>query len=251
MEPWIIVLGVIIIVIIFFIIRHSFSKNTAVDKVHLLEPPADISLNESANPKSILYSFGSWVYVNNFSNSVLYSYINDTDNPPLQFALILGGFSKSNSRVGALKGLGVSNSPVLTAIINGSTGGTGKSSFNMVTITNNFPVQKWVHVVVAVDTMYADCYIDGKLLISTPLNPQITSSPTNVPSIRFTQPGNIPKPDIWLTKVTRWDKPLDPQSVWNEYYSGNGLGQSGNLSVVLDVTSDTKSNSYTIYSNSE
>jgi len=248
MEAWIIILGVIIIIIAFFLIRYYFfSTTTLADKIHLSDSPADISLNDTLNPKSINYTFGSWVYVNNFSNAVLYSYAtteSSTTSTPLKFSLILGGVNMNMPSISGVKG--VLNSPVLTAIINGGTATT--SSYNTVTITNNFPIQKWVYVAVAVDTIYADCYIDGKLVISKPLSPQITVAPSIPPMIKFTQP-NGSKPDIWLTKLTRWDKPLDPQSVYNEYSAGNGLSQGGNLSIVLDVTTDKASNTYPIYSN--
>jgi len=242
MEAWIIILGVIIIIIAFFLIKnYFFTTNTLADKIHLSESPADISLNDNLDPKSINYTFGSWVYVNNFSDAVLYSYVNTDASNPTKFALILGGIA-----TGALSGKGTVGNPVLTAVINGSTGTA--SSNNVVTITNNFPIQKWVYVVVAVDTIYADCYIDGKLVISKPLDPQVTVAPSSSPKITFAQPTNS-KPDIWLTKLTRWNKPLDPQSVWNEYYAGNGLSQGGDLSIALNVKSDSNSNSFTIYSN--
>jgi hypothetical protein len=115
-------------------------------------------------------------------------------------------------------------------------------------ITNNFPIQKWVHVVVSVDTIYADCYLDGKLVISSNLRTQITKAPRSVPSLTFKQPSNITSPDIIIAKLTRWDHPLDPQAVWKEYYSGNGVSASGGLSVGLSVSNSTGTNNYSIYS---
>ena len=260
MDAWIIILGVIIVFIIYFLIRYYFYSSTALaDKVYLKSPPADISLNTSLNPSSILYTFGSWVYVNNFSNCVLFSYV----NPVLaytHFALILGGIPGTSVGPGDIKGTGSPNKPVLTAVVNGNIMNSqiGRPSYNQITITNNFPIQKWVYVTVSVDTIYADCYIDGKLVISYPLKSQITTAPVNQPVLRFTQPTNVgaannivlAPPDIYLTKVTRWPKQLSPTDVWGQYSAGNGLSQGGNFSVALDVTSDTGSNNYTIYSNS-
>jgi hypothetical protein len=242
MDAWIIILGVIIIIIAFFLIKYYFFTTTSLaEQVYLKSPPPDVSLNDSLNPRSILYTFGSWVYVNNFSNAVLYSYNSTTDNPKTQFALILGGVAISPGNVKGSK-----NSPVLTAIVNGNS--SGANSIHTITITNNFPIQKWVHVLVSVDTIYADCYIDGKLVISSPLNPQITNSPSSTPLLSFYQPTGT-KPDIYLTKVKRWANPLDPQSVWTEYSAGNGLSQGGNLAVALNITNDSGSKNYAIYSN--
>jgi hypothetical protein len=245
MDAWIIILGIIIVVILFFLIRYYFfSTNSLVSYADLSTIPADISSNIIVNPNSVLYSFGSWIYVNNFSNSVIYSYVqgggtrNTRDN--LIFALTLGGTT----------GSGQSNSPILTATVSGTSGQS--STLNNVVITNNFPIQKWVYVLVSVDTMYIDCYLDGKLVISSPVKNQITNGPSTTPAITFAQPigsGLTAGPNIKITKLTRWDHPLDPQTVWNEYSAGNGLSQGGNLTVGLFVNSDSGNNNYKIYSN--
>ena len=249
METWIIILGVVIVIIIFFLIRYYTSGTTSLaNHIYLKNTNTDISSNAIKNPSSILYTFGSWVYVNNFNSpgSFLYSYVGGSSGQsvrPVCFTLLLGGTSINGITIGK------PNSPVLTAMVTSPT-----SPPNYITITNNFPIQKWVHIAVAVDTMYADCYIDGKLVISSPLKEQITKSITN-PSITFvpplpSSPPVITNPDIHLTKLTRWDYPLDPQSVYKEYYAGNGLKQGGNLAIGLSVDSDNGSKTYTIYSNS-
>jgi hypothetical protein len=161
------------------------------------------------------------------------------------FTLLLGGTKISGTSLT----IGKPNSPVLTAVIVSP----ASPAPNVITITNNFPIQKWVHVLVSVDTIYVDCYIDGKLVMSNPLNAQITQSLPN-PSITFvpplpSTPPVVANPDIHLTKLTRWDHPLDPQSVYNEYAAGNGLSQGGNIAIGLSVNSDNGSKNYTIYSN--
>jgi hypothetical protein len=248
MDAWIIILGIIIVVILFFLIRYYFfSTNSLVSYADLSTAPADISSNVITNPNSILYSFGTWVYVSNFTNSTIFSYAQNghsgitgnqiMGNQNILFSLIIGQSG----------GIGTSNSPVLTACVAGKSG--QGSSLNTVVISNNFPIQKWVHVLVSVDTMYIDCYLDGKLVISSPVRNQITNSPSSTPAITFAQPPSSASPQIKITKLTRWDHPLDPQSVWNEYSAGNGLSQGGNLTVGLFVDSDTGKNNYKIYSN--
>jgi len=223
MNPLIIVLGIVIVIIIYYVIQnYIFLKTPLATKIDLKVPPADISLNTSDNPNSILYSFGVWVYVAQFSNSTLFSYKNTTNT---YFKLKLSG----------------NNTPTLIAEVSGKN--TGNANFtNTINISNNFPIQKWVHVLVSVDTTYVDCYLDGKLVMSNPLTPknQITQSPTVTPTINF---SNSPTPDITLAKITRWDRPLDPQSVWSEYTAGNGLDNS-NFYLGLKVNT----NDYKIYS---
>lgn len=237
MNALIIILGIVIVIILFYLIQYFFfSKKSLATNIRLSENPADISSNLIQNPNSILYSFGTWVYVNNFSNATLMSYVTSPNSTPL-FALQLGGVRD-----------GESNKPTLRAIING-TGANGSPTTTTVKITGNFPVQKWVHVVVSIDTTYVDCYLDGKLVISQPITNQITNSPTSTPYITFKQPaGTTASPDIILTKVTRWDYPLDPQTVWTEYSSGNGLPNRKQFTFGVFSKTDNAVNNYNIYS---
>jgi hypothetical protein len=153
--------------------------------------------------------------------------------------------------LGKDNGIGNADKPRLTALINGKTA-DNKFINSEVIVSNNFPIQKWVHVLISVDTTFVDCYLDGKLVISNPLTPdrQIATSPTQVPSITFknSTPSSNPTPDIYLAKLTRWDHALDPQTVWTEYSSGNGISNS-DFAVGLTVKSENYTKNYNIYSN--
>jgi len=237
MLPLIILLAVLNIIIVFYIVQYFFGKKALANNIYLKDSPADISSNEITNPRSILYTFGTWVYVNNFSNATLFSYITSATNisSPL-FSLVLGGFND-----------GFKNKPTLRAFITG-TSSTG-NAMNIVTLSNNFPIQKWVYVTVSVDTTYVDCYLDGKLVVSKKLEKQVTNSPTTDPYITFKGMANqYQKPDIYLTKLTRWDKPLDPQSVYNEYTAGNGVKQLKYTFGIYTKSDDDAKNEYKIYS---
>jgi len=229
MNPLIIVLGIVIIVFLYYIIQYYFfSVKSLAAKIHLNESPTDISSNVITNPSSALYTFGTWVYVNNFTTCTLFSYVTTPIASP-------------DPRLFSLE-LGTNNNPTLRAIVKGA---VEQSTIN---ITNNFPIQKWVHVLISVDTTYADCYLDGKLIVSRSLSAnQITKSPDKIPYITFKQ-SNSSSPDIYLAKVTRWDHPLDPQSVFTEYSSGNGLSNS-DFALGLTVTNDDTTKNYKIYSN--
>jgi len=249
MDTWIIILGIVILIVVGYLVKYYFFSSVALASyINLKDSPADISSNLIVNPTSILYSFGTWVYINNFSNSALFSYVFNGTNGPTninntEFMLTIGGINSPSNGIN----IGNAGSPVLTALVSGNMNNTATNT--VITISNNFPIQKWVHVLISVDTTYVDCYLDGKLVISTQLRSQITKAPPSTPYITFKQPTTTAAPDILLAKLTRWDHPLDPQSVWNEYYSGNGVKQGGNLSVGLSVAGDTGTNNYTIYSN--
>jgi len=232
MSPLIIVLGIIIIVILYYIIQYYyFSTQSLVTTIKLKEATGaqDISSNSIKNPTSILYSFGTWVYVNNFSKCSLLRYKDATNT---YFELKLDG-----------------NTPTLTAVVKGKNT-SGALITNNVIISTNFPIQKWVHVLVSVDTAFIDCYLDGKLVISNPLTPnnQLAKGPDSTPGITFIQSQGTNPPDVYLAKVTRWENPLDPQAVWCEYSQGNGLSNS-DFAVGLTVTTDDTTKNYKIYSN--
>jgi hypothetical protein len=237
MEYLIIVLGIVIVIILFYLIQYYlFTKKPLVKEIHLSKNPPDVPSEEISNPNSILQTFSCWVYVNNFSNARLFSY---TANNTSLFSLQLGGFND-----------GYSNKPTLRTMINGTNAVNGNNNVPIeIVISNNFPIQKWVHVLVSIDTTYVDCYLDGKLIISKPMVDQITNSPTSSPHITFLPPnGMTQSPDIYLTKLTRWDYPLDPQTVWTEYSSGNGRPNSKQFTIGVFSKTDDSLKKYNIYS---
>jgi hypothetical protein len=82
-----------------------------------------------------------------------------------------------------------------------------------ITITNNFPVQKWVYIIISADNKIIDCYIDGKLVTSQQLKNQPTVSDTDIYVGVF---------NAHLAKFQRITSPMDPQTAWSNYMSGNG-----------------------------
>jgi hypothetical protein len=232
MNPLIIILGVVIIIILFFIIKYYYNTTTLVKNINLNTNPADISSNVITNPSSVLYSFGTWIYVNNFANNRIISY-KDNKNPAY-FSLILGGITLSNGNR-----IGIQNSPTLSVLLNIN----GKPE-NII-VTNNFPIQKWVYVTVCVDTTFCDCYLDGKLIVSKQIPQILTGQAAAIKFGNFDVNNNV-NGNIYLANVNRWDHPLDPQSVWREYSAGNGLSEN-NISVGLSVSTDSNTKNYRIY----
>ena len=85
-------------------------------------------------------------------------------------------------------------------------------------ITNNFPIQRWVYIVVSIDNTVADVYLDGKLVKSV----AITQVQPQEKLISFKTPGASGGMDAYLSNFERVTTPLDPQSVWNKYIAGSG-----------------------------
>ena len=123
--------------------------------------------------------------------------------------------------------------------------GSGQKGSQTILITNNFPLQTWVYVVVSVSSTFTDSYINGKLVTSTKLtNPPYVPSWSNNASPTFVTPSN--KPAIYLTGLSRWDNPVDPQTVWTAYSKGNGNSTKGSLGATyhLDMTLSKDDNKY-------
>jgi hypothetical protein len=124
-------------------------------------------------------------------------------------------------------------------------GGTSQSTI----ITNNFPVQRWCFVLVSVDGQFIDYYINGKLVRSekkqsnTPL--AIPSSDSSAYPVILGNPSGTPPFDAYLAKIIHWSAPVDPQTAWSTYLSGNGLVNTlmpyhANLAFIKnDVTTST------------
>lgn len=94
-------------------------------------------------------------------------------------------------------------------------------------IMSNFPLQKWVHVIVTVENIktqksFVNAYIDGKMVRSYQI-PYQAGPDTEV------KLGNL---DAKLVGLKRWKYPLNPTMVLNEYNSTKLTGLY-NLDITL------------------
>ena len=87
------------------------------------------------------------------------------------------------------------------------------------TIMPDFPLQKWVYIILSIDDKLVDIYIDGKLIRSETFSAQIPTVTDTTTNIIFDKlNGAI----IYLTKFTRNPTPMDPGLAWSSYMAGNG-----------------------------
>ncbi len=82
----------------------------------------------------------------------------------------------------------------------------------------DFPLQKWVYVILSIDDSVADTYIDGKMVRSETFitKPKLTDSTSTI--VFETATSAV----IYLTKFTRTPTPMDPSLAWSSYMAGNG-----------------------------
>lgn len=118
---------------------------------------------------------------------------------------------------GGKKNIGIkldANSPKLILEYAGTpSAGTGVEQ-KTVTITDNLPLQTWVHLIVSVDGQFVDVYINGKLVKS--FQDKGIKAPSSSAGIEYGTPS------CYLAKLTRYTKATDPQTAWEKYMSGNG-----------------------------
>jgi hypothetical protein len=196
-----IAIGLAILVVLLFYILYKFFLLKAT------EMSASASLNATNpaitinKPGGLRYAYGIWIYVNSWDSSIEKT--------------IFARDSNINLYLDA-------NSPILKC---GITTGSSPTTEVPVTITDNFPLQKWVYIVVSVDGQYIDTYIDGKLVKSA----RIKNDDGGIPTVDNSKQMLLGSGDLWdahVSKFTHWTEPIDPQTVWSNYMSGNGQNNS-------------------------
>jgi hypothetical protein len=224
---WFIVLGVSITIILLYILYLYFQNYTTISSgvVNLNQTVPSVVVND--NPSSYQYSFGSWVYVNSWNNNNYKPLL----TIPNQFSLYLD-----------------QTTPTLFFEVSQNCGGNSQlNPTPKITITDDFPLQRWTYVTVVVDNYFIDLYLDGKLVQSIKLN-CMQSIPTGAVSIHMGGSPAITN-DIMLAKVYRWSYTLAPRDVWNNYISGNGVSTSFNsYGMAIDILkNNTTQNTFRIF----
>jgi hypothetical protein len=216
MNYYIIVLVIAIIVLLYILYR--FFNNTG----KALQANANLNTVNSTpisiSDTSTRYAYGIWVYVNSWTNSNASKTIfhRNTSADP----------SSSTNKPSIHLYLD-SNTPTLKLKISQNS----TAAPTDITMTSNFPIQKWCYVCISVDGQYVDSYIDGKLVKSSLLNYPLTS----INSTEKIYLGSSSTNDIYLAGFYHWINPLTPQEVWNNYLKGNGGNPISNLFASIGV----------------
>jgi len=193
-----IILGIIIIILFFILYRYFTTTATLLTSSKLINLNVDQRSNAITKidyPTNNQFAYGIWIYVNSWEEG---------KHKTIFFhekvlAVVLGD-----------------NSPTLSVIV------AGKSDvLPPFQITDNFPLQKWVFIIVSMDTSFLDVYLDGKLIKSSKITNLL--QPPKDPSIILGNPTS-PFFDAYVTCFYRWTVPMDPGTAWDYYMKGNGQG---------------------------
>jgi len=230
-ASWII-LAVVLIVFLYILYQYLTTSTTTVNIANLNASIPPMASSTIAGSTNMTYSYATWVYVNSWNS-------NNLSNTP--HALIYaptGGSTASNAPLlldGSVQtsydnngqntaydfGLFLdSTSPTLYCALGATTlnSDTTSTPSNLITVSNNFPLQTWVYVVISANTNVIDCYLNGKLVISQLIQQQgsiVTPSFSNI----YLGNGSGPGWDAQLSNFKRYTTALTPQTVWSNYLS--------------------------------
>jgi hypothetical protein len=192
----IIILGVALVISLYVLFVFFYKSKSVVEKVDLSSGSKTVEA-ELMMARGTRCAYGAWIYVNAWNNNSEKLLLTRGN----KFELFLDR-----------------NTPTLKCRLN-----TGDAqNAETVTLTSNFPIQKWVYVIVSLDNQILDCYLDGKLVVSK----QLKASVTNDGSLVL---GKANAGDIFMAKVRGWEVPMDPQTAWSSYLDGNGMSTKTTL----------------------
>ena len=199
MNYTLIVLGIVVAILIYVLYLYFSDDSQEVTDYHDLSKSAMIiQQKDLKNQNSARYAYGIWVYVNSWNSTG-------------EKVIFTRG---SNAPANSLKVSLNEQTPTLKVTLY-DTGAEPHEVF----VTNNFPIQKWVYLVVSVDGTLVDTYLDGKLVKSHQVTPN-TGYTLAVPGGILTS-GQF---NAYAARFKRWTHPINPQTVYDEYMKGNGQG---------------------------
>ena len=202
MSPVAIILGIVIILLIYVLYKffrndtgRILTKSSNLNTTN--EDTTAVASDSISSDDSKIYSYGLWLYVNTWSST--------------STKTIFRRQNEGNSNKDDIRLYLDSITPTLKCDF--YTNYSTNTPLETVNITNNFPIQKWVYIIVSVDNKIVDTYLDGKLITSQQLNKTPTVSKGDIYLGKF---------DAYLANFQNWKSAMDPQTAWKTYMSGNG-----------------------------
>jgi hypothetical protein len=206
MNYTLIILGVILIVVIYMMYSVILGQQSKIGAniitISSVTANNSVLLSSLATPNSPRYNLSFWISAENLaaSEQSLFKISDPTKVAPANKDLL--------------------NVKLTTdATLKYSMSHSGNANETNHTIMTNFPFQKWVYVILSVDSNIMDMYIDGKLTRSEKftITPDV---PSKTYSIIF--PTATANTLIYLARFERNPVAMDPATAWSKYMAGNG-----------------------------
>jgi len=230
-----IILGTVLVVLIIYMLFQSyFDGEQKLLSQAYLKDAVNVEKENVSKPNASNFSYGIWIYVQQWKTPT--------------------AWSEENSRIFARKdelGLYLGQDATLKVRVADYASGDVNSAtasattYSEITLTNNFPIQKWVHVGLVVDGNKFDGYIDGKMVKSIGLKTNITPGLTDGTAnngIEFGKDSNVMRDTLMIAEHKRRTYPMDPKGMWDLYMKGNGVNgltqTAGKMNVNLSILKD-------------
>ena len=206
------VLGFIFVV---YLVLNVFSQKSQLSSMSKGNEEKKISASKLKNTgNSMDYTYSMWFYVDDWNykfghDKVLWTR-NDAANQPSP-SVSLGNMENDIT--------------ISVACYASSSQTASQSNVHNCTI-KNFPLQKWVNLIVSMQGETLDVYVDGKLEKTCVLEgvPKVSTDS----DLRVTPDGGF---SGWTSNFQYFDKASNPQEAYNIYkkgYGGGGLGNAFN-----------------------
>jgi hypothetical protein len=207
-----IILGVILLVVLYYLYVYVFKTNKLASKLDLATPQSPIVSTDIAVPETKRYAYELWIFVYKPESKTEYI------------------FSRAGTTSGT-KNIGLKLDLQSATLSVEYDKGTSQPQI----VTTDFPYQAWTHIIVSVDNNYIDTYINGKLASSIK---DSVKSPSATSSIEF---GKL---NAYIAGFYRYTEPIDPQTAWSKYSAGTGSNPFskylGNFGLDLSLKQDNK-----------
>jgi hypothetical protein len=248
MNPIIIILGIIVILLAYYIYTILSATPTLANNIDLSKPPPEIKPSSITDPYGINYTIGVWIYIHNFPQNNQMERIISYGFEPYMNANSLWSLKIDK------------NYPVLYCELLTAVTGSDATQLETFVITDNFPMQKWVYVTTVVSNNFLETYINGRFISADVINSPIFAAPPAIdpsagPTFRFGGQGTTMDDGstrtngspVSMTHLSRWNYPLSSGDVYNIYNKGNG--QKSNIwgpAYNLNITLSQGNNVYTL-----
>ena len=219
MNTTVVILGIVLLILIFYMLFSQYfdgSTSEKDEKSLSRDSVASIPYTKLTKPDAARFTYSIWVYVDSWntgSEKIIFQRDYDTKL-----------YLDENRSILMLK--------------TGSSTSSTEIFSNTIEITNNFPLQKWVHILISIDNQICDVYLDGKMVKSI----QLTGDPPFNSNMKDKDIGFGGGWDAYISKFERQITPTDPKAAYDKYAEGAGatsIGKAlGNYNVNLTFLQD-------------
>jgi hypothetical protein len=222
----------LVLFVIYIIINWIYKSTTTLSGIQKSNVPTIVSSSALSNNGTSNYTYSTWFYINSWSSTANnkrliyrgapgFSSFPSNGSAPMTIASVPEMFVCLGDTTNDIYIYVKSTTNTLSST---SITPTDLLSSNNCIKVSNFPIQKWVNLILSVNGIALDVYIDGKLYTTTPLSAPASVIASN--SIYIT-PYASDINDGFTANFQYIGSSINPQEAFNIYkkgFGGSGLG---------------------------